>query len=136
VEGKSSFLAEIESLQVGAFERVDRIGKAVNALILPNPIRKEFLAHEKVVRTLFQAVKPDPTIMKFLRKLKLQPIALLVLNGGVTTYLSRTSPAETLAKFSWPSIFVPIVEKGVTQEDIGCDSQGPEPDSQKVNITR
>src|SRR6516164_11130130 len=29
---------------------------------------------------------------------------------------SRTSPAETLAKLSHPSIFVPIVETGVTQE--------------------
>jgi type I restriction enzyme R subunit len=58
-------LAEIESLQIGAFERVDRIAKAVNALISPDPLRKEFLAHEKTVRTLFQAVKPDPATMEF-----------------------------------------------------------------------
>jgi type I restriction enzyme R subunit len=62
---KGVHLAEIESLQLGAFERVERIGKAVNALISPDPIRKEFLAHEKVVQTLFQAVKPDPAIMEF-----------------------------------------------------------------------
>jgi type I restriction enzyme R subunit len=43
---------------------VERIGKAVNALISPDPLRKEFLAHEKVVRTLFQAVKPDPAIIE------------------------------------------------------------------------
>ncbi|HYY28141.1 MAG TPA: hypothetical protein VE860_09370, partial [Chthoniobacterales bacterium] len=55
----------VESLQIGAFERVERIGKAVNALISPEPIRKEFLAHEKVVRTLFQAVKPDPATTEF-----------------------------------------------------------------------
>jgi type I restriction enzyme, R subunit len=52
-------------LQVGGFERVKRIGEAVNALISPDPSRKEFLAHEKIVRTLFQAVKPDPAIMEF-----------------------------------------------------------------------
>jgi type I restriction enzyme R subunit len=33
-------------------------------LISPDPLRKEFFAHEKVVRTLFQAVKPDPAIME------------------------------------------------------------------------
>jgi type I restriction enzyme R subunit len=63
-EQKGVLLAEIESLQIGAFERVERIGRAVNALISPDPLRKEFLAHEKVVRTLFQAVKPDPAIME------------------------------------------------------------------------
>ena len=58
-------LAEIETLRVGAFERVERIGNAVNALISPDPLRKEFLAHEKIVWTLFQAVKPDPAIAEF-----------------------------------------------------------------------
>jgi type I restriction enzyme, R subunit len=31
----------------------------------PDPVRKEFFAHQKVVRTLFQAVKPDPAITEF-----------------------------------------------------------------------
>ena len=62
---KGVHLAEIESLQVGGFERVKRIGEAVNALISPDPLRKEFLAREKIVRTLFQAVKPDPVIIAF-----------------------------------------------------------------------
>jgi type I restriction enzyme, R subunit len=64
-EQKGVHLDEIESLHIGAFERVQGIGKAVNALISPDPLRKEFLAHEKLVRTLFQAVKPDPAIMEF-----------------------------------------------------------------------
>src|SRR5271166_2171713 len=55
---------EIESVHVGSFERVERIGKAVNALISPDPLRKYFLAHEKIVRILFQVVKPDPSIME------------------------------------------------------------------------
>jgi type I restriction enzyme R subunit len=64
-EQKGVHLGEIESLHIGAFERVQRIGKAVNALISPDPLRKEFLAHEKLVRTLFRAVKPEPAIMEF-----------------------------------------------------------------------
>src|SRR4029077_14774731 len=62
---KGVHLAEIESLQVGGFDRVKRIGEAVNALISPDPLRKEFLAREKIVRTLFHAVKPDPVIIEF-----------------------------------------------------------------------
>ncbi|MBA3352504.1 MAG: type I restriction endonuclease subunit R [Blastocatellia bacterium] len=47
-------------------ERVRLIGDAVEALISPDPLRKEFLAHERLVRTLFQAVKPDPAVLPFL----------------------------------------------------------------------
>jgi type I restriction enzyme, R subunit len=41
------------------------LAKAVNALISPDPVRREFLAHEKIVRTVFRAVKPDPAIIEF-----------------------------------------------------------------------
>jgi type I restriction enzyme, R subunit len=62
---KGVHLAEIESLQPGTFERIERIGKAVNSLISPDPLRKEFLGHQRIVRTLFQAVKPDPATIEF-----------------------------------------------------------------------
>jgi type I restriction enzyme R subunit len=48
------------------FDRVQLIGDAVDALISPDPIRKEFLAHERLVRTLFKAVKPDPAVLEFI----------------------------------------------------------------------
>ena len=47
------------------FDRVQLIGEAVDALISPDPLRREFLAHERLVRTLFQAVKPDPVALEF-----------------------------------------------------------------------
>ncbi|MEW6542111.1 MAG: HsdR family type I site-specific deoxyribonuclease [Nitrospirota bacterium] len=50
----------------GGFERVQLIGEAVEALVSPDPLRKEFLAHERLVRTLFQAVKPDPVVLECL----------------------------------------------------------------------
>ncbi len=46
-------------------ERVRLIGEAVEKLISPDPLRKQFLAHERLVRTLFQAVKPDPAVLEF-----------------------------------------------------------------------
>jgi type I restriction enzyme R subunit len=47
------------------FDRVQLIGDAVEKVISPDPLRKEFLAHERLVRTLFRAVKPDPTVLEF-----------------------------------------------------------------------
>jgi type I restriction enzyme R subunit len=59
-------LAKIES-QSG-FDRVQLIGEAVDKLISPDPLRREFLAHERLVRTLFQAVKPDPVALEFVSR--------------------------------------------------------------------
>ncbi len=37
----------------------------MNRLISPDPLRKEFLAHERWANTLYQAVKPDPAVAQF-----------------------------------------------------------------------
>ena len=59
-------LAAIEA--ANGFDRVQLISDAVDALISPDPLRKEFLAHERLVRTLFKAVKPDPAVLEFLSR--------------------------------------------------------------------
>jgi type I restriction enzyme R subunit len=51
------------------FDRVQLIGDAVDKLISPDPLRKEFLAHERLVRTLFKAVKPDPAVLEFVSRI-------------------------------------------------------------------
>ncbi len=56
-------LADAEN--ASRLDRVRLIGEAVENLISPDPLRKQFLAHERLVRTLFQAVKPDPTVLEF-----------------------------------------------------------------------
>jgi type I restriction enzyme R subunit len=48
--------------------KVQLIGDAVDALISPDPLRKEFLGHERLVRTLFQAIKPDPAVLEFVSR--------------------------------------------------------------------
>jgi type I restriction enzyme R subunit len=60
---KKLILNGVES--ASGFDRVRLIGEAVDALISPDPLRREFLAHERLVRTLFQAVKPDPVALEF-----------------------------------------------------------------------
>jgi len=57
---------QIERAAPGTFDRVKLIAEAVEKLISPDPMRKEFIAHVRLVRTLFQAVKPDPATLQFL----------------------------------------------------------------------
>jgi len=42
--------------------RLQRLDDAVEALIAPDAARKEFLGHERLVSTLYNAVKPDPAV--------------------------------------------------------------------------
>ena len=70
VEKAVAFCAE-RNVDITAIEgakgldKVGLIGDAVDALISPDPLRKQFLAHERLVRTLFQAIKPDPAVLEF-----------------------------------------------------------------------
>jgi type I restriction enzyme, R subunit len=58
-------LPAIGQLTAGSIERLQRIADAVDALISPDPVRREFLGHERVVNTLYGAVKPDPAALEF-----------------------------------------------------------------------
>ena len=58
-------LEEIERIAAGSLDRLTKIAEAVEALISPDPLRKDFLAQERLVRTLFKAVKPDPSVLEF-----------------------------------------------------------------------
>ncbi|NTV21866.1 MAG: type I restriction endonuclease subunit R, partial [Chlorobium limicola] len=57
-------LAGIEEADSG-MERLQRIEDAVNALIGPDSLRREFFGHDRLVRTLSQAVKPDQAAIAF-----------------------------------------------------------------------
>jgi len=58
-------LPAIETLPAGVMERLHKISDAVNALISPDPVRRTFLGHERIVVTLYNAVKPDPAALEF-----------------------------------------------------------------------
>lgn len=62
---RSVVLAAIAQLPLGSMERLQRMDDAVNALISPDPLRREFFAHERVVNILYNAVKPDPAALEF-----------------------------------------------------------------------
>lgn len=57
---------DIASLEgTTGLDRLGQIADAVNRFISPDPLRKEFLAHERWANTLYQAVKPDPAVSQF-----------------------------------------------------------------------
>ncbi len=58
-------VAGIEALAAGSLERLQRIEDAMNALISPDPLRREFFGHERLVSTLYRAVMPDPSALDF-----------------------------------------------------------------------
>jgi type I restriction enzyme, R subunit len=58
-------LAAVEQLPSADMKRLAWIDDAVNALISPDPLRREFLGHERLVGTLYNAVKPDPAAVEF-----------------------------------------------------------------------
>jgi type I restriction enzyme R subunit len=62
---KGVMLADIERLPAGDLKRLGRMDDAVNALISPDTLRREFFGHERLVGTLYKAVKPDPAALEF-----------------------------------------------------------------------
>ncbi len=58
-------LPAMEALPLGGMERLSAIENAINALIGPDALRREFFGHEKFVGTLYRAVKPDPAAIEF-----------------------------------------------------------------------
>jgi type I restriction enzyme R subunit len=69
-------LAAIEQVSSGTMARLALVADAVEQLISPDPARKAFLGHERLVSTLYRAIKPDPAALEFfLRAVNLATIA-------------------------------------------------------------
>jgi type I restriction enzyme R subunit len=58
-------LAGIEALPLGALERLAAVESAIDALIAPDSLRRDFFGHEQLVSMLFRAIKPDPAAVEF-----------------------------------------------------------------------
>jgi len=87
--GKGVPLAAIEQLPPGDIQRLARIDDAVNALISPDPLRREFLGHERLVSTLYNAVKPDPAALEFA-----SPVACLAAIAAAIRAKLNPNPAD------------------------------------------
>ena len=113
-------------------ERLQRIDDAVNALISPDPLRREFFGHERLVSTLYGAVKPDPAALEFAgrvaciaaiadairTKLNPNPADITEVMGGIGKLLdasitgvdmpAKPAPVMDLSKIDFEALAQPV----------------------------
>ena len=85
---KGVSLAAIEEAAPKTMERLNLLSEAVNALISPDPLRKKFLAHDRIVRTLYDAVKPSPEALAHAPRIA----ALVAITDAIKSQLNPTPP--------------------------------------------
>ncbi|NNM69009.1 MAG: type I restriction endonuclease subunit R [Gallionella sp.] len=61
-------LAEIENMPTANFAQVGAIQIAADRLMAPEAIKRDFLALEALVSSLYRAVKPDPVAVEFVQR--------------------------------------------------------------------
>ena len=61
-------LVEIESMPTANFAQAGAIQVAADRLMAPETIKRDFLALEALVRSLYSAVKPDPAAIEFAQR--------------------------------------------------------------------
>jgi len=97
-------LPAIEQLAAGCMQLLQKLADAVDALISPDPLRREFLGHERIVNTLYGAVKPDPAALEFAgrfatlsaianairAKLNPAPVPIAEIMGGIGEVLDES----------------------------------------------
>lgn len=81
-------LVALEALPLSSMERLAAIETAINALISPESLRRDFFAHEQLVGTLYRAVKPDPAALEFAERV----IGILTLAAAIRAMLNPNPP--------------------------------------------
>ena len=61
-------LADIENMSTANFAQAGAIQNAADVLMAPENIKRDFLASEALVNSLYRAVKPDPVAVEFVQR--------------------------------------------------------------------
>jgi type I restriction enzyme R subunit len=81
-------LPTLEALPLGGLERLAAIESAIDALIGPESVRRDLFRHQKIVDTLYRAVKPDPAAVEF----SLRVAGFSILAAAIRARLSPNPP--------------------------------------------
>ena len=81
-------LVALEALPLGGLERLEAMESAINALIAPESLRRDFFGHERLVGTLYRAVKPDPAALEFAQRVA----GIATLAAAIRTKLNPNPP--------------------------------------------
>jgi len=123
--GQGVDLVAIDALPLGGFERLDAVETAINALISPDTLRREFFGHERLVSALYRAVKPDPAALEFAQRVA----GIATLAGAIRAKLNPNPPdiSEIMGEIGG------LLDKSITGSAIR--DAGPRPiDLSKINF--
>ena len=81
-------LVALEALPLGGMERLEAVESAINALIAPESLRRDFFGHGQLVGTLYRAVKPDPAALEFAPRV----VGIATLAAAIRAKLSPNPP--------------------------------------------
>jgi len=81
-------LLAMEQLPDGSMERLALLTDAINALI-PEVTRREYFGHERLVATLYRAVKPDPVALEYTQRVS----GIVVLAAAIKRTLRPDPPS-------------------------------------------
>jgi type I restriction enzyme, R subunit len=81
-------LAAIEALPLGSLERLEAVKNAIDALIAPESLRRDFFGHNQLVGTLYRAVKPDPVALELAQRVA----GIAMLAAAIRAKLSPSPP--------------------------------------------
>ncbi|MEX1183994.1 MAG: type I restriction endonuclease subunit R [Gemmatimonadota bacterium] len=84
-------LVAIEALPTGGLARLQAVEDAIEALIAPDERRREFFGHERLVGTLYRAIKPDPAVLEFAERVA----GIMALAAAVRAKVSPDPPDIT-----------------------------------------
>ena len=118
-------LAGIEALPPKGFARLQRVDDGVNALIGPDAVRRDFFGHERLVGTLYRAVKPDVAALSFIERVA----CLATLGDAIRAKLNPNPPniAGVMADIN------ALLDESITGHEIR-DAGPPALDLSKINF--
>ena len=81
-------LVAIEALPLGSMMRLEAVKDAIDRLIAPESVRRDFFGHEQLAGTLYRAVKPDPAALEFAERV----VGIMTLAAAIRAMLSPNPP--------------------------------------------
>jgi len=119
-------LEEIEVIPTGSLDRLQRLDHAVNSLISPDAERRVLLGHERLVKVLCGAVKPDLVALEFAgrvacltaiadairAKLNPNPADISEIMGGIGEVLDASITGVAMQEKPAPAIDLSRVDFG------------------------
>jgi type I restriction enzyme R subunit len=118
-------LAAIEELPLGGLERLAAVEDAINTLIAPDEVRRDYFGHEQLVGTLYRAVKPDPAALEHAQRVA----GIATLAAAIRAKLSPDPPdiSAVMAEINL------LLDESITGQTIR--EEGPAPiDLSRINF--